>query len=194
MLRAIGSSRFAVYHHILRRRVQPGLAGEFADDFSRRLDGADRASRCAKLYANDLFLTIIRRPLQGRGGVADRITRLIGRAAGEEEARAAGELRALEAASEQVVASLSAYGARVLGVYDTPQGPCSEVLEFLSALYNGELGPVRLPHGDAGEHLPWRRVSFGADTVEMGRAAGWIALSAIVSIKDLSGADAAGAG
>jgi type IV secretory pathway VirB4 component len=29
MLRAIGSSRFAVYHHILRRRVEPDLAGTF---------------------------------------------------------------------------------------------------------------------------------------------------------------------
>ena len=68
MLRAIGSSHFAVYHHILRRRVEPDLSGSFADDFSRALDAAWMGRLAArKLYANDLFLTIIRRPLQGKG-------------------------------------------------------------------------------------------------------------------------------
>ena len=188
MLRAIGSSRFAIYHHILRRRVEPDLAGDFADPFSAALDGAWRGRLSSrKLYANELFLTIIRRPLQGRGGVVDRIGRWLGRAsAGEGEAQIAAEIRALDAASEQVVATLAAYGARVLGVYDTPQGPCSEVLEFLSALYNADLAPVRLPHGDAGEYLPYRRVSFGADTLELGTGADK-RFGAIVSIKDYPG-------
>ena len=187
MLRAIGSSRFAVYHHILRRRVEPGLGGVFPDEFSRALDAAwmGRLGE-RKLYANDLFLTIIRRPLQGRGGVVDRVAGWLGR--GGAQVASAGEVRALEAAAEQVVAALSAYGARVLGVYDTPQGACSEVLEFFSALYNADLGPVLLPMGDAGEYLPWRRVSFGQDMFELHGAAGRAAsLGAVVSVKDYPG-------
>ena len=43
-----------------------------------------------------------------------------------------------------VMASLAPYGARLLSVYDTRHGPCSEPLEFLSSLYNGELRPVSL--------------------------------------------------
>ena len=31
MLQAIGSSRFALYHHIIRRAVSPALDGEFPD-------------------------------------------------------------------------------------------------------------------------------------------------------------------
>jgi type IV secretion system protein VirB4 len=40
MLQAVGSPRFAVYHHLVRRRVEPSLAGEYPDDFSRALNNA----------------------------------------------------------------------------------------------------------------------------------------------------------
>ena len=70
ILRAIGSSRFAICHHILRRRSEPDLGGRFADPFSEALDATWRERMQARhLYANELFLTIIRRPLQGRGGL-----------------------------------------------------------------------------------------------------------------------------
>ena len=69
-----------------------------------------------------------------------------------------------------LIAALGNYGPRLLGVYATPQGPCSEPLEFLSALYNGEMRPVLLPRQDLGAYLPYRRVSFGQETVELGPA------------------------
>jgi type IV secretion system protein VirB4 len=73
----------------------------------------------------------------------------------------------------------------VLGVYDGPQGRCSEPLEFLSCLYNGEMRPVLAPQGDAGEYLPYRRVSFGLETLEMSRAGALTrGFGAMVSIKD----------
>ena len=50
------------------------------------------------------------------------------------------------------------------------QGPCSEPLEFLSYLFNGEMRPVLLPMQDIGDYLPYRRVSFGQDAIELGRA------------------------
>jgi len=189
MLRAVGSSRFAIYHHILRRQVEPELTGTFPDPFSAALDAAWLARLASrKLYANELFITIIRRPLQGRGGVADRVRGWLGRAGKPEEsaAQAAAELRALDAAVEQMLAALSAYGARVLGVYNTPQGNYSELLEYLGALYHGEIAPVCLPYGDAGEYLPRARVSFGADTAEMA-ADGQRQFCALVSIKDYPG-------
>ena len=69
MLQAIGSSRFAIYHHIVRRRIDAELSADHPDAFSRQLDAAWRARLAAKrLYVNDLFLTLIRRPLQGRVG------------------------------------------------------------------------------------------------------------------------------
>lgn len=190
-LQAIGSSRFALYHHVIRRRVTPDVGAEFPDQFCTDLDVTWRAKLAdKKLFANELFLTIVRRPLQGRGGVVDRVTRLLGRGAGTAEAASqlATERRALDAATEQLVAALGSYAARVLSVYETPNGPCSEPLEFLSVLYNAELRPVRLPHGDVGDYLPYRRISFGQDAIELGPVgAAGRSFGAIVSIKDYPG-------
>jgi len=67
MLQSIGSSRFALYHHIVRRRIEVELSADHRDDFSRQLDTVWRARLATKrLYVNELFLTLIRRPLQGR--------------------------------------------------------------------------------------------------------------------------------
>ena len=38
MLQAIGSSRFAIYHHVVRRRIEAGLSSSHPDPFSRQLD------------------------------------------------------------------------------------------------------------------------------------------------------------
>lgn len=196
MLQAIGTSRFAIYHHVIRRRTAPLVEAAFPDDFSTRLDAAWRARLGAReLYTNELFLTVVRRPLAGRLGLVDRLASLVrkGASAREREALFAAERRALDAASEQLLASLAPYDARLLGTYDTPNGPCSEPLEFLSALYNGELRPVRLPEGDVGEYLPYRRVSFGHETLELAAAGSTPRdFAAIVSIKDYPGQTVAG--
>ncbi len=189
MLQTIGSSRFALYHHVIRRRVEPLLEARFPDAFSASVDAAWRDRLASKrLFSNDLFLCILRRPLQGHGGIADRIGRWLGRGGASNAAEESAELRALDAARDALLAALGAYGARLLGSYDGKGGPCSEVLEYLSGLYNGELRPVRLPEGDVGQYLPARRVSFGADTVELG-ATGEAPRSfqAILSIKDYPG-------
>jgi type IV secretion system protein VirB4 len=186
MLQAVGTSRFAVHHHIVRRRIEPELSADYGDDFSRTLDGAWKKRLAAKqLYVNDLFLTLVRRPLQGRVGIADRVRGLIGRAATPAETNIAYELRQLDSARNALIAALGNYGPRLLGVYSTPHGPCSEPLEFLSTLLNGEVRPVLLPTEDLGDYLPYRRISFGQETVELGRS-GTTPRSflGIVSIKD----------
>lgn len=188
MLQSIGSSRFAVYYHVVRRAIEPELDASFPDAFSARLDDAWRARLAERrLYTNDLFLTLIRRPLQGRMGLLDRLR---GTPAA---ANTVHDLRALDTARETLVASLGSYAPRLLSVYQTPQGNCSEPLEFLSSLYNGEVRPVLLPMQDAGAYLPYRRISFGQETIELG-AAGPSPRSfvAMVSIKDYPGQSAPG--
>lgn len=188
MLRAVGGSRHALYHHIIRRPVQLDGGGSFADPFSRSLDTVwqERLST-RRLYTNDLYVTLIRRPAHRGGGAWRRLASIWGkglRASGVEAGEAA-ELRAIDAMMEQLMAALGKYSPARLGVYDTSQGPCSEVLEFLAQLYGGDLRPVRLPYGDVGEYLPDRRVSFGADTLELDAAGTFPAqLAAVLSIKD----------
>lgn len=172
MLQAIGSSRFALYHHVVRRRVDIAAGGAFPDPFSARLDGAwQRRLGAKQLFVNELYLCLLRRPAQGRGGVADRVAHLFGRMSADGRASALGEeRRALDAASEALLAALGAYGARRLGTYRHGRATCSEALDYLALLYGGEPRPVQLPEGDIGQMIPDRRVSFGAQTVEMGPA------------------------
>ena len=73
MLQSIGSSRFALYHHIIRRRVDMKLEARFPDCFSQTLDDKWRQRLGErKLYVNELYLTLVRRPLQGGVGWAWR--------------------------------------------------------------------------------------------------------------------------
>lgn len=187
MLQAIGSSRLALYHHIVRRSVESTLDGAFPDAFSARIDAAWRGRLATKkLFVNDLYVTVIRRPRPGRAGLVERMLGLARRsdAAGRQR-DLADDLRALAAARDSLLAVLSHYGARLLGSYDGGHVPCSELLEFLSTLIDGEVRPVQLPDGDIGHALVGRRISFGAQTVEFGPYAGTKRrFGGIVSIKE----------
>lgn len=189
MLQAIGSSRFAIYHHILRRRADIDLSVAYPDSFSQRVGDAWRDKLAARqLYVNDLFLTLVRRPLRGKMGFADHVGRWFGQSRSDVTSAPPHEVRQLHTAREAMMAALGNYQPRSLGVYETPSGLCSEPLEFLSSLYNADMRPVLLPHQDLGSYLPYRRVSFGQETVELS-AAGHLerSFAGIVSVKDYPG-------
>jgi type IV secretion system protein VirB4 len=192
-LQAIGSSRYAIYHHIIRREVDVSLDAEYPDGFSRQLDSAWRAKLSTRrLYVNDLFLTLVRRPLQGRIGVLDRVRQRLGKQVRQLDTNRF-ELQQLAQARDALMAALGSYEPRLLRVYDSPQGPCSEPLEVLSYLCNGEMRPVLLPMQDIGDYLPYRRVSFGEDAIELGRAgASSPQFLGMVSVKDYPGQTAPG--
>ena len=190
MLQSIASSRFAVYHHIVRRPVSPELEGDFADDFSREVDERWRSRLAAKrLFANQLYLCLVRRPLQGRAGAAAGVARRFGAFSRRSVAAdLANEVRELTAAGESLLSTLAPYGARILESYEEGGILFSEPVEFLSSLYNGLSHPAALPEGDIGQNLPYRRVSFGAQTVELAPAAGeGRRFVGIVSVKSYPG-------
>jgi type IV secretion system protein VirB4 len=191
MLRGIANSHFALYHHIVRREVTPELSGVYSNAFSQAVDDAWRARLATRrLYVNELFLTVMRRPLQGRVGLLTGVLQAI-RGAGDAQEEAAARVRdqgALNAARDTLLSALAPYGARLLTAYRGAQGDCSEPLEFLSYLYNGEMRPVRLPSADIGLYLPYRRVSFGTNALELSEA-GQLerGFGAMISIKDYPG-------
>ena len=171
MLQAIGSSRFAIYHHVIRRQTDVELSDKFPDDFSTKLDAAWRARLATrKLYINDMFLTLVRRPMQGRVGFADRVRGWFGQTGEDRSVTIAHEVHQLNTARDTVLAQLGSYDPRLLSAYETEAGLCSEPLEFFSALLNAEMRPVLMPLQDAGAYIPYRRVSFGEETVELGTA------------------------
>ncbi|WP_419254644.1 VirB4 family type IV secretion/conjugal transfer ATPase [Caulobacter sp. ErkDOM-YI] len=187
MLRGLANPRFALYHHIVRREVSPQMGGDFDDPVCRFLDEAWRARlQSRKLYVNELFLTLIIRPSQMTGGLAGRILGLAEAVQAQNDAgQRARDKIDLDAGRELLLSALEPYGARVLTLYEQRFGLCSEPLEFLSLLYNGDARPMQLPGGDLGLHVPERRVSFGADTLELGGSANKTSrYGALISIKD----------
>ena len=126
MLRAIGNSRFAIYHHVIRRRADADLVAQYPDQFSERLDARWR-ERLEKreLYVNELFLTLVRRPTPGRDGIAERVRNWFTKSSGNKAALIAEEKVALDNATDAVMAALAQYNPRVLSTYETEHGACN---------------------------------------------------------------------
>lgn len=189
VLRSTLDARFVLYHHVIRRRVEVELDAEFPDPLSRHIDARWKERLAGgSLFINDQFVTLIRRPARGKTGLPERVSKFFSRAGKEELEADPKDIRSLKAAVTGLVASLQSYGAAVLGDYDAPGGKGgtnSEMLELLSALYNGEMRPVRRPDADTdiGHMLPYRRVSFGLDAMEL-KAAGRPDFAAVLGLKD----------
>jgi type IV secretion system protein VirB4 len=188
VMRGIANSNLMLYCHVIRRQVTAELSGAQPEGFVRDLDDAwQQQLRGRRLYINDIVLMLVRRPAQGKIGFFDRLTKWGNgtRNSAERLADQARELRELEAARTNLLSSLMRYGPRLLGRYRGAGGVCSEPLEILSAMYNGEMQPVLEPTGDAGHYLPYKRISFGLDALELkGASADNARFGAIVSIKD----------
>lgn len=189
MLRTLGSSRFAVYHHLVRRSALVDLDPMENSEFCDYLDTAWRDRVEAKsLYVNELFLTIVRRPLQGKVGFIDRAQEWLGRSTRRNAERTETDRHALSNAVAAMVAALGQYDPHILSVYETPEGQRSEPLEFLSWMFNHDMRPIKVPSGELGHFIPGRRISFGREAVELAPV-GHLArnFTAMVSIKDWPG-------
>lgn len=172
LLRSALNSKCVLYHHLIRRRVRVAVPADDSKPFACDLD-----QRWLKrlneqgLFTNDQFLTIVVRPPRGKAGIPERLSRF-----GMVGSRAAppADMLALDSATAALTAALQPYGVRLLSTYSSPMGLLSEPLELLSAIYNGEMRPVLLPseRQDLGVHLPYSRVSFGLDSLEVRRPTG----------------------
>ena len=193
MFQAIASSRFAVVHHVVRRAVVPEFAGRFDDPFSQSLDSKWSARLATRrLYVNDLYLTLIIRPLRGRAGWAERLLGLGKAGAPIDDGRSA-DLRLLTQTREPLLAALEPYEPQLLSAYDAPGGLASEPFEFLGTLFNGTSNPMLLPLGELAHALPRRTISFGADAIEFGAVDGEAEeFGAILSAKDYPASTSAG--
>jgi type IV secretion system protein VirB4 len=164
LLRGLAHPRLSIGAHVIRHLVRPDLVGTFPVRFAEEMDEAWRARiDTRRMFVNDLFVTLTRKPSLTRGGCAG-----IGASQKWNAAGLARDRRELDAARENMLATLAPYGARPLGLYETDDGVFSEPLEFLSFLYDGEPRPQPFTARDLKHHIVDRRVSIGANTIDFG--------------------------
>ncbi|SEM23854.1 VirB4 family type IV secretion/conjugal transfer ATPase [Xaviernesmea oryzae] len=188
LMRALSDSRFAVYSHIVRRRVPPAIGGAFTLDFPKALDERYRqALASARLYSNELYLTVIRRGFQGKVGLADTLLSRFRQMGGASEH--ALDLEARQDLRDHVgnlVKGMEQYGARLLTAQLRHGSAYSEPLEFLAQLLNGGV-PVAmlLPRMPLDEYLPTRRITFGRRMLEMRGNSDWeTRFGAMLSVRE----------
>ncbi len=189
VVRTLANSRFALCSHIVRREVQPLIASTFDNALCRELDERyDAALSKRRMFVNDLYVTIVRRRLQGQAGTFDTVlTKMLGRKdeAGDSVAEQTA-LTELRDAATAVRENLAAYGARQLGVVNRDGTWFSEPLEFLVQLVDGGLPrPMHLPRMALSDALAMKRIFFGKNAIEIrGAGADDTRFAAMVSIRE----------
>ena len=121
LVRTLANSRFAIYSHIIRREVEPKIPSTFDNDLCREIDERYDASLSKRrMFVNDIYLTIVRRPLQGHAGTFELMLQGLlgrknqaGRSADEDEA-----LMELRDVTTAITSSLAAYRPRHLRVVE----------------------------------------------------------------------------
>lgn len=191
MLRSISDSRFAIYHHIIRREVNQYPDGVFSDPFCAALDKKYQQSLSDKrMFVNEQYVTLVRRPTQGAiGGLSNfwrNFSTKLDKQAEYDQLQA--DLQALNDGVKKLQTTLGAYGAHRLKTYVPENGlnsVHSEILSFLSLLLNMENRPVEVVDAPLDEYLPAKRIVFGKSTFQIqGNAKSDKRIGAMMSIKN----------
>ena len=209
--RAISSiGSFALYTHVIRRKVAPSLPGVFTDPFIQRLDDVYQASISRnEMFVNDTYVSVVVRPLFRKGSALSRIMGIGGNIVRKEQFRTMRDK--LVEATKALEKSLAAYGPRILRDVQRVQVDLgnrktiyrdvsdnmmledgaskiwfSEQCEFFYTLLNGgRVRPIRLGATPLDEMLPARRTSIGNRTIHLqGDTPGDDRYAAIVSLKE----------
>jgi type IV secretion system protein VirB4 len=189
LVRTLGNSRFALYSHIIRREIEPTIPSSFDNAFCRELDERyHTALSKRRMFVNDLYLTIIRRPLQGHAGTFESLMQtVLGKKTGDggsfDRQEALAELRDVTTA---VLSAMSAYRPRHLKVVERAGVWFSEPLEFLVQLGNGAIPrPMHLPRISLDQALATKRVFFGKNALEIrGGSASETRFGAVLSVRE----------
>ena len=182
--RNIASPQVALWTHMIRRRESAYPEGEFAPGFARDLNQRYRQRlKHETLMVNDLFLTVVFRPLRMAARVLT-MAALRHPARGSDSAARAMALESIAKLASLLRAALARYGPIPLTVKPIgARGLCSETLEFHSFLINGERAQVPLPRGPLYESLGTSRVLFGRELIEY-RTASRTRFGAMLGIKE----------
>ncbi|RTM10862.1 MAG: VirB4 family type IV secretion/conjugal transfer ATPase [Hyphomicrobiales bacterium] len=164
LIRALGSSRYSLWSTVIRRQVRPGFGGAFSDPFCDLLNTRYMAAlREKRMFANELYLTIVRAGMRGPLGTAEALSRLFDRSARPElrQQRTHERISELEEVVGNVTRELQKYGALALGISYRDGEPYSEPCAFFNAILTCGLSrPMRLPRMGIRGYVGTSRLHF----------------------------------
>ncbi|EKY29715.1 type IV secretion/conjugal transfer ATPase, VirB4 family [Brevundimonas diminuta 470-4] len=180
--RNLADDRLAVWHHIVRREVQPEVMGGFRSDFARDLSQAYEARLGGRrLFVNELFVTLVLHPGRDPGDRAAALMRRLQTARRQDTEVAPEQIKRLEDAARDLEQYLGRYAPRRLGLYQHGDIWCSEPMELVRLVLTGRPGRVPIVYGHLGSAVHTVRVIFGREILELrdvdgGRYAGVLAI------------------
>lgn len=181
--RNIAGPNVALWLHVIRRCENAVLSNGSASGFAEML-ARKYSERLAgeTLMVNELYLSIVYRPVAGAGSGA--ASKLLSRAVrGRENADLLASIDACEKLGQTLCASLARYEPERLGVYAAGDRRYSRLLEFLGVLVNAEWRAMPLPRAPLNEVLATTRPLFGSEVIEY-RLPTQTRLGAILGIKE----------
>ena len=177
LLRNIASDRIILQTHVVRTLENASVypKEQCKSQFARELDDGYRQRLLSnRLYRNELFLSVLLRPVSG-GRLADgNIMSLFTRRKRGDVNRKASEadLEQIDNVVSTLMYELDAYGARRLGLRKLKGVLFSELAEALRLVLTGEHALVPLVDGHLGGAIYTDRVIVGREAVEIRFPAG----------------------
>jgi len=166
--RNLSDDRLAVWHHIVRREVEPEPAEGYRSEFARDLATAYEARIAARrMFVNELFVTLVLHPGRDPGDRASAVMSRL-RAARRRDAEAGlDHIKRLEEAGRDLVQYLDRYAPRLLGLYERDGLWFSEPMETMQLVLTGRRSAVPIVYGHLGSALYTARAIFGREIIEL---------------------------
>lgn len=175
IIRALGSSRFSVWSTVIRRQVDARIGGSFDDAFCEWLNSRYMSQLHNKrMFANDIYLSIVRTNMRGALGLSDRVGRAFMRsgAAKARDEQTQETISELEELVGNMTRELRKYGARELGITYRDGEPYSEPCEFINTILScGVSRKMRLPRMGIRNYVGTSRLHFGKRAMQTQSAA-----------------------
>ncbi len=188
LFKSIGTANYAMWFHIIRKRQQVELEGEFDEVFTNELNREWlEKHQSEETFANELYITIVRKKDDSAVGAFSDIINSLVHKADKTAAHAAmrDAHKELMEITTRFMGSLKPYAPRLLGLRDTSNGTFSELIEFFAQLVNaGDSAPMLVPNNDVASYLPTHRLYFGKSAVEVRAPDGTSKVGGAITIKE----------
>ncbi len=166
--RNLADEQLAIWHHLIRRRVELEPSAGYRSAFAAELGAAWDARTADKpLWVNELFVTLVLHPGREASNLTAALMRRLSATRREDPEPAMIRLRRIEEAGRDLAQYLDRYAPRRLGLYEKHGLWFSEPMEIMGLVLTGQRSPAPIVYGHLGAALYTTRAIFGRETLEL---------------------------